>query len=179
MSYTTNPHKERLDHVEYNNNLFKKLIPYYDWVALFLLGLRINIVDKVNLSIHSKIIDIACGTGTQSIKFAQKGYQVVGIDISPDMICQSRLKGGKFYDLSFEIGDVASINYPDSYFDAAILSFALHDMPESMRQKVIREMKRVTKPEGKIVIADYRKRSNQIVRRLIYLLTKTWESRYY
>ena len=171
--------ENELSHIEYNNLLFKRLVLIYDWVALFLLRLRRDMVGRINLPIHSKIIDIARGTGTQSIKFAKKGYQVVGVDISPDMISRARLKGGEFSKLSFEIDNAESINYPDSHFDIATLSFALHDMPDPMRQKVIQEMKRVTKSGGKIIIADYQKRSNQIARKLIYSITKIWESRYY
>lgn len=171
--------EEGYGHIKYNNNLFKGLVPIYDWVALFLRNVRKDIAKNMELGSNSKVIDVACGTGTQAIKLAKMGYCVVGVDISPDMIGRARNKAEGIDNLIFKLANAAKTGYPNSYFDTAIISFALHDMPCEMRIKVIDELKRIVKPQGNIIISDYAKRSNKVIRRLIYKITKTWESKYY
>src|SRR3989344_1218921 len=171
--------EERLNHFEYNNLLFKRLVPIYDLVAVSLRAIRNDIIKNINLKPGSKVIDLACGTGTQAIKLAQNGHVVTGIDISPDMVSRAKRKNKGANNPVFKIKNATKTSYPESSFDVSIISFALHDMPHSMRREVIKEAKRVTRPNGKIVIVDYSKHSNRVTRKLLYYLTKTWESRYY
>ncbi len=169
---------KKSDHFKYNNKLFKQLIPIYDPVASLLFPVRNAITKLFDGKESQKVIDIACGTGTQAILIARKGHLVTGVDISPDMINRARKKGSSIK-VSFEINDASNIRYPDSTFDSAIISFALHDMPHTMRQKVVKEMERIVKPNGMLIFADYRGRSCDLIRKCIYWITKTWESRYY
>jgi glycine/sarcosine N-methyltransferase len=60
-----------------------------------------------NLNGNSKVLDLACGTGTYSIALAQKGHRVDGIDLGEDMIAQAKGKGGLFAD--FVVGDMMKI----------------------------------------------------------------------
>lgn len=41
------------------------------------------------------LLDLACGTGSMSVPFAQAGYEVVGVDMSPDMLCEAQAKAGE------------------------------------------------------------------------------------
>lgn len=59
------------------------------------------------------------------------------------------------------------------------MSFALHDMPLSIRERVLKEMVRVTKPGGTIIIVDYALPMGKISRFLIYHFIKLYESKYY
>lgn len=60
-----------------------------------------------NLKGNSKVLDLACGTGTYSIALAQKGHRVEGIDLDEEMITLARGKGGLFAD--FTVGDMTKI----------------------------------------------------------------------
>jgi len=57
-----------------------------------------------NLKGNSKVLDLACGTGTYSIALAQRGHRVDGIDLGEEMITQAKGKGGLFAD--FVVGDM-------------------------------------------------------------------------
>lgn len=57
-----------------------------------------------NLKGNSKVLDLACGTGTYSAALAQKGHRVDGIDLGEEMIAQAKGKGGLFAD--FVVGDM-------------------------------------------------------------------------
>lgn len=60
-----------------------------------------------NLKGNSKILDLACGTGTYSIALAQKGHRVDGIDLGEEMITKAKGKGGLFAD--FVVGDMTKV----------------------------------------------------------------------
>ncbi len=67
------------------------MAPIYDSLVFFIGGLRKRVADKIDIK-NPKIVDFACGTGSQSIAFAKKGYSVIGIDLSPDMLKIARKK---------------------------------------------------------------------------------------
>jgi ubiquinone/menaquinone biosynthesis C-methylase UbiE len=69
--------------------------------------------------------------------------------------------------------------FKDSSFDVSCVSFALHDMPLTIREKVLKEMVRVIKPEGMIIIVDYALPENRIGRFLVYHFVKIYEKEYY
>jgi ubiquinone/menaquinone biosynthesis C-methylase UbiE len=51
--------------------------------------------------------------------------------------------------------DSAALKLPDARYDRALIFFLLHEQPQSWRDKTLREVLRVVKPGGKIVIVDY------------------------
>jgi SAM-dependent methyltransferase len=75
----------------------------------------------------AKLLDIGCGTGWTSIFFAKRGYEVTGIDISPDMIYHANLQKGKEkIDRSrFLVHDFESADFNDE-FDCAVFFDSLH-----------------------------------------------------
>jgi len=88
-------------------------------------------------------------------------------------------KKNKYKNVRFEVADGTNIPFEDKYFNISCVSLALHEMPLSIREKVLKEMVRVTKPKGIIVIVDYALPKNKIVRYLIYHIVKSYESKYY
>jgi len=69
--------------------------------------------------------------------------------------------------------------FKDNHFDVSSVSFALHEMPLAIRQRVLREMVRVTKPEGIIIIVDHALPKNKIGRYLVYHIVRSIEGKYY
>lgn len=165
-------------HKRYNARLFKKMAPIYDYVEFFVSHIREEVA-RIDLPRGSKILDAACGTGAQSIAFAKKGFSVVGVDLSPDMLARAKKKIRKGYDATFLCQDASRIPYPDSYFDASSISFGLHDMPEEIGLAILKEMERTTKQNGKIVIVDYHKPQNPFSAFIGNKIAKIWESKYY
>ena len=71
----------------------------------------------------TKILDVACGTGTSSIWFAEKGYQVTGIDISPQMIRMAKRKHlSSDVNIHFLVRDMRTMQFKKP-FDLAICMF--------------------------------------------------------
>lgn len=157
---------------------FDILAPFYNIMTLPLIRVRNQVVDFVNAGIGSTVLDVATGTGQQAFAFAKRGHNVIGVDLTESMleIARKHNKGGL---VKFEAADATRLRFEENSFDVSCISFALHDMPPNIREKVLREMVRVTKPNGIIVIVDYDLPRNQIRQSLIYHLVTLYEGEYY
>ena len=158
--------------------VFDVLAPFYDFVTLPFSRIRERVVNFTDARNGSTILDVAAGTGKQAFAFAKKGYEVIGIDLSEAMLKVARKKN-KYGNVKFEVGDATNLPFEDSSFDVSCVSFGLHDMPLTIREKAFKEMVRVTKTKGMIVIVDYALPENKISRFLIYHFVNLYEGRYY
>ena len=159
--------------------VWRRLAPFYDLVTKpFLSKLRDQVVDFAKASKGSRILDVATGTGEQALAFARRSYEVVGVDLSEDMLRVAKRKN-RFGNARFELADATSLPFEDGSFEATCISFALHDMPLSTREKVLKEMVRVTKPKGMVVIVDYGLPKGKVGKFLVYHFVKLYEGEYY
>ena len=97
------------------------------------------------------ILDIACGGGAFSLKTAEKGCEVCGVDISENAIKSAkRLAEREKIMCEFEIGSAEDLPYPDGYFDKVVCSSSLEHFKDDI--KALKEMHRVLKPNGSVVL---------------------------
>lgn len=96
------------------------------------------------------ILDLAAGTGTSSVPFAQCGANVVPCDFSIGM-----LEVGKqaHPQLPFTAGDGMRLPFADGSFDAVTISFGLRNIHDPIEG--LRELHRVTRPGGRIVVCEF------------------------
>jgi SAM-dependent methyltransferase len=76
------------------------------------------------------VLDLGCGTGQHAIRLAQRGYDVTGVDRSPEMLRIARVKAEQSLDEltpqpSFVEGDVTTVRLGGTPFDAALMMFAV------------------------------------------------------
>lgn len=95
-----------------------------------------------------KILDIGCGTGAFARLFDKNNY--FGIDILPAYIEHAK----KNCPGNFRVMDAADLKFPDEYFDRILIMAVLHHLSDEDSDKVIREAKRVLKPDGRILIME-------------------------
>ena len=93
-----------------------------------------------------RVLEVACGTGRFTVMMAQRGADIIGLDISPAMLSQGRQKAkraGVADHVEFMRGDAARLPFPDDHFDAvfAMRFFHLADRPVTF----LRELRRVSK----------------------------------
>jgi demethylmenaquinone methyltransferase/2-methoxy-6-polyprenyl-1,4-benzoquinol methylase len=157
---------------------FDFLAPFYNLMTLPLVRVREQVVDFTRAGKGAKILDVATGTGQQAFAFAKRGYDVAGVDLTEAMLAIAR-KNNPNGLVKLEAGDATHLRFEDNSFDVSCVSFALHDMPLAIREKVLGEMARVTKPCGSIVIVDYALPRNKLGRFLIYRLITLYEGEYY
>jgi demethylmenaquinone methyltransferase/2-methoxy-6-polyprenyl-1,4-benzoquinol methylase len=166
------------DYYPYIKGFFKKWARIYDIIVFLLVGVRGKVVDITGAKAGAEVLDIATGTGKQAFAFARRGYHVIGIDLSEDMLRIAK-KNNKYKNVHFLIGDASGLPFEDNLFDVTCISFALHDMPLNIGEKALQEMVRVTRPQGSLVIVDYSLPRNRIGKYLAYNIIKLYESKYY
>jgi len=97
---------------------------------------------------NSKILDAGCGNGKNMIYFKKNGHTVKGIDFS-----ESLLKICKSKDLDVLNSDIRNLPFENNTFDNTISIAVIHHLSTNEdRIKAIKELLRVTKKDGKILI---------------------------
>ena len=122
-------------------------------VGPFLRPIHQAMLTTLSSSKSHMIIDLCCGTGLMAGRAADAGMKVVGVDISPAMLSVAR---AKYPAVNFIEGDATSLTFSDGEFDAATISFALHEKPADIAMDILKEAMRVVKTGGLILVADYR-----------------------
>ena len=153
------------------------LAPFYDAVTLFISNLRDKVVDFTEAPARSLILDVATGTGKQAFAFAKKGFEVVGIDLSEHML-NVAVKKNTYANVRFQIADATKLPFEDNCFDVSCVSFALHDMILTIREKALREMRRVTKTNGTMSIVDYGLPKKKIRKFFVFNFVRLYEPYY-
>jgi demethylmenaquinone methyltransferase/2-methoxy-6-polyprenyl-1,4-benzoquinol methylase len=127
---------------------------FYEPIVAPVRRLRRRVASVAGIAAGMHVLDVATGTGAQARAFAEAGASVVGIDLSPRMLALARRKT-RTTAIEYVEADANALPQADASFDASCVSFALHEMPNTVRDRVIAELARVTKPGGTIVIVDY------------------------
>lgn len=119
------------------------------------------------------VFDICCASGAQCSRiYAYGGRSVYGLDIDVLMI---QYAFSKYPYIPFMCADAASAPLKDNSINGAILSYALHDKAPDLRAKMIREVKRIMSPGGKVIFVDFENpwnRKSRLAHRYVYGIEK-------
>lgn len=106
-----------------------------------------------------RVLDLGCGTGNFTIKLKELGCDVVGLDISDEMLKEARKKAqDKSLDIEFVKGDIYNLDFPDQSFDAVFSMAAFEFIKED--ERAYEEMYRVLKEGGQLLIGTINKDSS-------------------
>lgn len=135
--------------------MFDDVAPKYDLTNDVLTfgqtrGWRRKVVAAVDAVPGQKVLDVAAGTGTSTEPYADAGIDVVAVDFSEGMLEVGKRRRP---DINFVRADATALPFADDTFDATTISFALRNVHEP--KKALAEMLRVTKPGGRIVVAEF------------------------
>lgn len=108
------------------------------------------VLDAVAPRPGERVLDLAAGTGTSSLPFRDRGAYVVPCDFSLGMLRQGKKQ---IPSLPFVAGDGTRLPFADGTFDAVTISFGLRNIVDP--QQGLRELRRVTKPGGRIVVCEF------------------------
>ena len=120
---------------------------------------RVATVAAVGARPGETVLDLAAGTGTSSAPFDAVGAHVVPCDFSLGM-----LEAGKQRrpGLPFVAGDALRLPFADASFDAVTISFGLRNVARTV--DALAEMRRVTRPGGRIVVCEFSTPSSEPLR---------------
>ena len=122
---------------------------------------RIKVRDEVAPKPGQSVLDLAAGTGSSSIAFNLEGVRVVASDFSQGMLAEGRKRHPE---LEFVFADATNLPFAANEFDATTISFGLRNVVDV--EKAMREMFRVTKPGGRVVICEFSRVQNSLLRPL-------------
>jgi demethylmenaquinone methyltransferase/2-methoxy-6-polyprenyl-1,4-benzoquinol methylase len=111
---------------------------------------RHQVIDAVAPVAGELVLDLAAGTGTSSQPFLDRGATVVPCDFSVGML---RVGKEAKPHLPFVAGDGTRLPFADDVFDAVTISFGLRNIVDP--DAGLRELRRVTKPGGRIVVCEF------------------------
>lgn len=117
---------------------------------------RAKFADLLRLRPNSRVLEIACGTGRDSVHIIERlgeGGALHAMDLSPAMLmrCRDKLRG-QAANVEFAVGGAAHLPYADGYFDA-VFSFGGLNVFGDL-SACFREMVRVSKPGARVVVGD-------------------------
>ena len=111
-------------------------------------------VERSGLEPGMEVLDVACGTGNATIPAARAGARVTGLDSHPDLLATARERAADaMVEVDWVLGDVQEMPFADDSFDRVLSTFGHMFAPD--QQRTAREMKRVTRPDGRIVTCSW------------------------
>jgi SAM-dependent methyltransferase len=115
-----------------------------------------ELVGKLGITESMKVLDLGCGDGTTAVPEAQLGADVLGVDIASNLVAagNARAEALGLTNLTFQEGDASDLNgLSDEQFDLVVSIFGAMFAPKPF--DVTKEMVRVTKPGGRIVMGNW------------------------
>jgi ubiquinone/menaquinone biosynthesis C-methylase UbiE len=138
-------------------------VRHYDFiVGLITLGrsriMHAGTIQLANLQPGEAILDVGCGTGKLIIaaeKVIGPGGTAVGLDVEAGMIAQAQANVDKANSHTTIItASITQIPYPDNSFDVVTSSLVYHHLSQAQIEAGLQEVKRVLKPNGRLLIVD-------------------------
>ncbi len=114
------------------------------------------LVESLGVRVGLKVLDLGCGDGTTAIPAAQRGAEVLGVDIASNLVAagNQRAKAAGLANCRFQEGDASQLDgLADQSFDLVVSIFGAMFAPRPF--DVAKEMVRVTRPGGRIVMGNW------------------------
>ena len=143
-------------------HMFASIAPRYDAANQVLSlgvhrGWRRKAVALSGAAPGQRVLDCATGTGDLALEFKRavgQGGEVIGTDFCAEMLEAAPEKARRAgLPVTFAVADVLALPYPDDRFDVASIAFGIRNVDDPVRG--LREMARVVKPGGRVVVLEF------------------------
>ncbi|WP_435348989.1 class I SAM-dependent methyltransferase [Haloarchaeobius sp. HRN-SO-5] len=106
-----------------------------------------EIFDRYFTADNARVLDVGCGAGRTTAELHARGFDVTGVDISPEMIRAAR---ALFPEIDLRVADATDLPFPDASFQYVLFSYCGLDYvyPEEDRLQALLEINRVLEPGG-------------------------------
>jgi demethylmenaquinone methyltransferase/2-methoxy-6-polyprenyl-1,4-benzoquinol methylase len=163
------------------NRLFADIAPRYDRINdLQSFGLHHRWKDRLvalaGLKPENRALDVCCGTGDITERLAATGAEAVGLDFTNEMLEVARararrpeiqdVKSGSGFRITYQQGDAMNLPFAEDTFDAVTVGFGLRNLSEW--DQGLREMHRVARPGGRLLVLDFGRPDNALWRWLYF-----------
>lgn len=117
-----------------------------------------------------EVLEIGVGTG-KNMPYYPANTHITGIDLTPGMLERARRKAhasGLNSHVDLQLGDAQTLDFPDNSFDTALGTFVFCSVPDPVLG--LREMKRVVRPRGKVLLLEHMRSPNETLGALMDLI---------
>ena len=140
------------------------------WAWLYDLGLRLwwgrrgaawrsGLVDRLDLRPGQRVLDVGSGTGQLAFALADRvvpGGSVDGVDAAVEMVGRAQRNNRRRpRPVTFTEARAQGLPFPDETFNAVTCTLALHHVAGEGRRTAVEEMRRVVRPGGRLLVADF------------------------
>ncbi|MFB6112941.1 MAG: methyltransferase domain-containing protein [Halodesulfurarchaeum sp.] len=131
---------------------YKYLSKIYDQVNAFIFTERMRgeALEMLALEESDRVVDVGCGTGFGTEGLLEYTRDIYGLDQSPHQMAKARERLGPSTSVEFSLGDAENLPFRTDSFDAAWSSGSIEYWPNPVEG--LREMHRVVKPGGRVVV---------------------------
>jgi ubiquinone/menaquinone biosynthesis C-methylase UbiE len=115
-----------------------------------------TLVRELGIALGMRVLDVGCGDGTTAVPAAQLGADVLGVDIASNLVAAGNARAREFGldNLTFQEGDASDLkDLGDEQFDLVVSIFGAMFAPRPF--DVAKELVRVTRPGGRIVMGNW------------------------
>lgn len=135
---------------------YRRWAPIYDHTFGMVAGQgRRHVVEIINKMTKGRVLEVGVGTGL-SLPDYDPGHQIVGVDLSPDMLEKARervTEEGLSNVTGLHEMDAGNLDFPEHSFDIVVAMFVMTVVPDP--EKVMRELSRVAKPGGQVILVNH------------------------
>jgi len=115
-----------------------------------------------------EVLEVGVGTG-KNLAFYPDEVQVTGVDLTPGMLVRARNRAAILNrDVTLLIGDAHSLEFPDASFDTVVATFVFCSVSDPVQG--LRELGRVVKPDGQILLLEHMRSGKQVVGEIMDIL---------
>jgi demethylmenaquinone methyltransferase/2-methoxy-6-polyprenyl-1,4-benzoquinol methylase len=153
------------------NDLFARVAPRYDLINdLQSFGLhrawKRRLVRMAKVRSGERALDICCGTGDIAFALARAGAEVNAVDFSEAMLKVAAQRAAPTSNPQFQTGDAMCLAFDDATFDVVTVGYGLRNLSDW--ETGLREMHRVAKPGARLLVLDFGKPDNAVLRALYF-----------